>query len=200
MAKSPAVVLASLLPYETRHNVDNRDPLPTVMSDVFVNRAADCDIRHDAPRYMVYEDSRLVKDHCLNVEHEWTSDHIAFLIGCPFSFETTLAYAGLAPRHTLLGTNVPMYRTTLPLNPAGIFAQGTYVVSMRSYKVCDIARVRRLTQPFMLTHGEPVAWGWDAIVKLGIGDIDFPEWGDAPKGADGRPLGEQWGSEGDVPV
>lgn len=160
----------------------------------------DCDIRHDIPRYMVYKDSQLVKDHCANVEEEWTSDHVAFLIGCSFSFETALTAAGLTPRHTQLQRNVPMYRTTIPLNSAGVFTNGTYVVSMRSYKASDIARVRELTRPFMLTHGEPVAWGWDAVARLGIRNIDVPDWGDAPLTLDGQPLGLKLGSEDEVPV
>ncbi|OAL46676.1 DUF1445 domain-containing protein [Pyrenochaeta sp. DS3sAY3a] len=159
----------------------------------------DCDIRHDAPRYNVYQDSRLVKKGCLNIETEWTEDHVAFLIGCSFSFEAALTEAGLVPRHTLLNRNVPMYRTTLPLAPSGVFTGGTYVVSMRPYARSDIDRVRSTTRPFLATHGEPIAWGWDAIAKLGIRDIDIPEWGDAPLTVDGLPLGETMGGE-EIPV
>lgn len=159
-----------------------------------------CDIRHDVPKYMVYKDSKLVKSHCVDVEAEWTSDHVAFLIGCSFSFETALAAAGLTPRHTQLQRNVSVYRTTLPLNPAGVFTDATYIVSMRSYKASDITRVRDITRPFLLTHGEPIAWGWDAVARLGIRDIDMPEWGDAPLGASGQPLGQSWGSEDEVPL
>jgi uncharacterized protein YcsI (UPF0317 family) len=149
---------------------------------------------------MVYKDSQLVKHHCVNVEEEWTNDHVAFLIGCSFSFETALTAAGLNPRHIHLKRNIPVYRTTVPLNPAGVFTDGTYVVSMRPYKASDITRVRDITRPFLLTHGEPIAWGWDAVAKLGIRDINAPEWGDAPLSVDGQPLGLSWGSEDDVPV
>ncbi|KKP00448.1 DUF1445 domain-containing protein [Trichoderma harzianum] len=50
-----------------------------------------CDIRRDAPHYMVYKDSKLEKSHCNDVVAEWTDDHVAFLIGCSYSFETALA-------------------------------------------------------------------------------------------------------------
>ncbi|KAI0596062.1 hypothetical protein F4775DRAFT_329400 [Biscogniauxia sp. FL1348] len=161
---------------------------------------ADADIRRDAPRYNVYHDAKLVKQGCLDITEEWTEDHVAFLVGCSFSFETALIAAGLTPRHTALGRNVPMYRTTIPLCPAGVFTGSTYVVSMRSYKASDIERVRDITRGYNATHGEPIAWGWDALQKLGIVDIDMPQWGDSPLTEDGRRLSEVKDSDDDVPV
>jgi uncharacterized protein YcsI (UPF0317 family) len=61
------------------------------------------DLRRDAPRYMVYKDSKLEKSHCSDVTAEWTSDHVAFLIGCSYSFEAELTAAGLPPRQLVLG-------------------------------------------------------------------------------------------------
>jgi uncharacterized protein YcsI (UPF0317 family) len=161
---------------------------------------SDCDIRLDAPRYMVYRDSKLTRTGCLDIQDEWTEDHVAFLIGCSFSFESALADAGLVPRHIALKRNVSMYRTTLPLCPAGVFTGGTYVVSMRPYKGSEITRVRDITRGYSATHGEPIAWGWDAVRMLGIANIDVPEWGDAPLASDGTPMGGFEGSEEDVPV
>ncbi|KAK6845185.1 hypothetical protein PG995_015295 [Apiospora arundinis] len=131
------------------------------------------DLRHDIPRYMVYRDSELVRAGVLDIEDEWDGgDHVAFLVGCSYSFENALSLADLPPRHTVLGRNVPMYRTRLPLCPAGV-----------------------------ATHGEPIAWGWDAVRSLGIRNIDSPEWGDAPVAADGRrPMSELQGSDEEVPV
>ncbi|KAI0393881.1 DUF1445-domain-containing protein [Xylariaceae sp. FL0594] len=160
----------------------------------------DVDIRHDAPKYNVYKDSKLVKAGVPNIEEDWTDDHVAFLIGCSFSFESSLAEAGLTPLHTSLGRNVPMYRTAIPLCPAGVFTGSTYVVSMRPYKISDIPRVRGITRAFSATHGEPVAWGWDAVKALGIEDIDMPQWGDAPVTKEGEPLGKLAGSEELIPV
>ncbi|CAC9888228.1 hypothetical protein D6D17_05924 [Aureobasidium pullulans] len=150
--------------------------------------ASDIDIRHDAPRYMVYQDGRLTISHITNITSQWTEDHVAFLIGCSYSFETALIDDGLPPRHTVMGRNVPMYRTNIPLCPAGAFTGSTYVVSMRPYKRSDIERVRDITRPFVTTHGEPIAWGWHGMRNLGIADINSPNWGDAPVELDGQPL------------
>ncbi|ORY64022.1 DUF1445 domain-containing protein [Pseudomassariella vexata] len=163
---------------------------------------SDVDIRRDAPRYMVYRDSQLAKKDCLDICSEWTDDHVAFLIGCSYSFESALKEAGLEDRHTKLGRNVPMYRTNVPLCPAGVFTGGTYVVSMRPYKASEIERVREITRGYSETHGEPIAWGWDAVARLGIGDIDAPDWGEVSLTLtkDGRFLGDMVGSEEEVPV
>ncbi|THX91893.1 hypothetical protein D6D08_02843 [Aureobasidium pullulans] len=150
--------------------------------------ASDIDIRHDAPRYMVYQDGRLTTSHITNIASQWTEDHVAFLIGCSYSFETALIDDGLPPRHTVMGRNVPMYRTNIPLCPAGAFTGSTYVVSMRPYKRSDIEKVRDITRPFVTTHGEPIAWGWHGMRNLGIADINSPDWGDAPVELDGQPL------------
>ncbi|KAJ3493628.1 hypothetical protein NLG97_g4618 [Lecanicillium saksenae] len=149
-----------------------------------------CDLRTDVPAYMVYNDSKLVKSHCRDIKDEWTDSHVGFLIGCSYSFETELAAAGLPPRHVVLDRNVPMYRTSLALCPSGVFTGSTYVVSMRPYKKKEIEQVRAITRRFGATHGEPIAWGWEAVQSLGICDIDVPEWGDAPLTEDGKPLSE----------
>ena len=158
------------------------------------------DIRRDIPRYNVYVDSALAKPDARDVVADWTDDHVAFLIGCSYSFETALADAGLAPLHAALGRNIAMYRTGVPLCPAGVFTGGTYVVSMRAYRAADVERVREITRPYVATHGEPLAWGWDAVRALGIADIDVPDWGDAPLARDGRKLGAYRGSDELVPV
>lgn len=136
----------------------------------------------------------------MDIVPEWTDDHVAFLIGCSFSFEAALSEAGLVPRHTLLGRNVPMYRTTRPLCPAGAFTGGTWVVSMRTYPASRVEEVRGITRAYASTHGEPVDWGWEAAGRLGVEDLCSPEWGDAPLAEDGRALGEIVGDEEDVPV
>lgn len=160
--------------------------------------ASDIDIRHDAPKYMVYQDGLLSASHVENIAAEWTEDHVAFLIGCSYSFETALINDGLPPRHFVLQRNVPMYRTNIPLCPAGVFTGATYVVSMRPYKQSDIERVRDITRPFVTTHGEPIAWGWDGMKSLGITNINKPDWGDVPLEMDGQPLDS--GNEDVVPV
>ncbi|KAH6972401.1 DUF1445 domain-containing protein [Ilyonectria sp. MPI-CAGE-AT-0026] len=162
--------------------------------------ASSLDIRTDCPRFNIYHDSKLVKAGVSDIVDQWTSDHVAFLIGCSYSFESALVAAGLPPRHAVLDRNVPMYRSNIPLNPAGVFTGGTYVVSMRPYKKADIEKIRSITRSYLPTHGECVAWGWDALEKLGIQDVDKPQWGDAPLTMDGRPLSKVTGNEEDVPV
>jgi uncharacterized protein YcsI (UPF0317 family) len=80
--------------------------------------AEDADVRTDAPSYNVYSDGVLqqVKS---DVKAEWKEDSVAFMIGCSFSFEKALAEEGLVPRHWSENVNVPMYKTSLPLNPSG---------------------------------------------------------------------------------
>lgn len=171
--------------------------LPGLSDSAVLN---DIDIRNDIPRYNVYADSKLVKSACSDIATEWTADHVAFLIGCSFSFEGALTEAGLAPPHAVLNRNVPMYRTTIPLCPAGVFTNGVYVVSMRSYKLRDIEKVREITRAYVSTHGEPIAWGWQALSTLGIKNIDAPDFGDAPLTRDGKALGSEAGTEDEVPV
>jgi len=144
------------------------------------------DIRTDIPRYNIYRSGKLVKSGCTDILKSWDEDDsVAFLIGCSFSFETALTQAGLTPRHVEKGLNVTMYRTNIPLCPAGVFHGTTCVVSMRLYKGKDVERVRDITRAFGLTHGEPIDWGWDAVARLGIKDINVADWGDAPLTADG---------------
>lgn len=143
-------------------------------------------------------DGQLAKSKCDDIVEEWTQDHVAFLIGCSYSFETALADAGLPPRHMGLGRVVPMYRTNIRLCPAGAFTDGAYVVSMRPYRKADIEKVRDVTRPYVTTHGEPVAWGWDAVQALGIDNVNKVDWGEPPVTEDGEPL--RHGDEDNVPV
>ena len=152
--------------------------------------ASDIDLRHDFPKYVVYENGTLRDSRPTDVETEWTEEHVGFLIGCSFSFESALAAAGLVPAHMVHGRNVPMYRTGLRLCPAGVFSDSNYVVSMRLYPLSDIERVREITRPYVATHGEPIDWGWDAVERLGIGNINKPEFGDCPVLPDGSPLSQ----------
>lgn len=169
--------------------------------DVFVlDVAQDIDLRHDFPKYRLYKDGQPTGDDVLDISSQWTDDHVGFLIGCSYSFESALSTAGFTPRHQLHNRNVPMYRTTIPLCAAGVFKGATYVVSMRPYKVEDVERVRDITRPYVATHGEPIAWGWDGMQQLGIPDIKDVQWGEQSLMLDGsgRPFDET--ESGYVPV
>ncbi|EJD48636.1 DUF1445-domain-containing protein [Auricularia subglabra TFB-10046 SS5] len=180
-------------------SIGSYDRLRSWIKGVSDDRLAEgIDMRTDAPRYMVYQDGVLVESHLPDVKEYWTQNHVAFLIRCSYSLEAALSRAGLPPRHTVLGRVVPMYRTAVPLCPAGVFAGGTYVVSMRPYAKRDIEAVRAVTRPYVATHGEPIAWGWEAVRELGIQDLGAPEWGEPPLSQDGLPLVP--GDEENVPV
>ena len=164
----------------------------------------DIDLRTDAARYNIYVDGRLRETSIRNITSHWDiSDHVGFLIGCSFSFENALTAAGLSPPHILHGRNVTMYRTNIPLCPAGIFAGSTYVVSMRMYHASEVEAVRSICRPYVATHGEPVSWEWDGMRALGIDDIVIFEWGDAPIDSNGleiRQAEEDAKADGLVPV
>lgn len=136
--------------------------------------AAGADLRTDLGGYRLWRDGRLERSDESGVEL-WRDDLVAFLIGCSFTFEWALARAGLTPRHVLLGLNVPMYRTNVPLAPAGRL-HGHLVVSMRPYAPHDLERVRAVTRPFGEAHGEPF-W-WDEPGRIGIHNLARPDEGD----------------------
>jgi uncharacterized protein YcsI (UPF0317 family) len=149
--------------------------------------AASLDIRTDCPRYNVYSGSKLVASPVGDILSQWSEDHIAFIIGCSQSFESALIRAGLEIRHLSQNRTVPMYYTNVPLNPSGVFSGSKYVVSMRPFRRQDIELVREITRGYLPTHGEPIAWGWEAVERLGIENIDRVQWGHEPLTTDGRP-------------
>jgi uncharacterized protein YcsI (UPF0317 family) len=222
---APSYLQANLITIPSRYAADfrvlcqrNPVPCPLLAESVDVGRcdalrshipgisgeqvAKDLDLRRDFPRYMVYEDGKLLRDQCHDIMDVWTDDHVAFVIGCSFSFETALAGADLVPPHVVHGRNVPMYKTSLPMCAAGVFKGATYVVSMRMYRPTEIEKVRDVTRPYITTHGEPIDWGWDAVRRLGIKDITQPEYGDAPILSDGSlvPQSVDSGAEEYLPV
>jgi uncharacterized protein YcsI (UPF0317 family) len=157
-----------------------RNPVPCPLLDetapgvVSSAWAAESDLRTDIPGYRLWRDGALA-ERVDDARAIWRDDLVAFLIGCSFTFEWALAEAGLASRHSVCGRNVPMYRTSVPLAPAGRL-HGHMVVSMRPYAESQIERVRAITRPFVETHGEPFAWGDPH--RLGIRDLSQPDEGD----------------------
>ncbi|KAJ5563136.1 hypothetical protein N7535_002419 [Penicillium sp. DV-2018c] len=203
---APGYLQANLLVLPVRyasdfHDLCLRNPVPcpllgitAVTGNPKAIRPAKCiqsedfDIRTDFPKYRIYSEGKYVetRQDLLDV---WTNDHVGFLIGCSFSFEDALTAAGLPPRHQKTRTIVPMYRSTIPLLPAGIFTGGCCIVSMRPYRPDQIERVREITRAYLSTHGEPVAWGWEAAKQLGIDNVGKPDFGEP-----------QQFEEGEVPV
>jgi uncharacterized protein YcsI (UPF0317 family) len=135
----------------------------------------DLDIRSDLPRYRVWRRGELVEEP-LDLVHVWHEDLVSFALGCSFSFEQALVDDGIELRHITCGLNVPMYRTSIPCTPAGLFA-GPLVVSMRPLKPKDAIRAIQITSRFPSVHGAPVHIGLPAAI--GISDLAKPDYGDA---------------------
>lgn len=147
--------------------------------------APGADLRTDLPRYRVYRHGALI-DTPTSLESYWTSNCVAFLIGCSFTFEAALLDAGLPVRHIEDGCNVPMYRTNIACQPAGPFA-GPLVVSMRPMTPQQAKQAARITEGFPGAHGGPIAIGdarlpdlqaRQAGCTLGINDLSHPDYGD----------------------
>src|SRR5574341_1523524 len=78
------------------------------------------DLRTDVPGYRIYRQGKLTGE-VTDLRGVWTEDLVAFLLGCSFTFETALLQAGIPVRHIEEGRNVPMFITSIPCAPAGIF-------------------------------------------------------------------------------
>lgn len=137
--------------------------------------AAELDIRTDLPRYRVFRQGELV-DEVTDLRSLWRDDLVTFLIGCSFSFEESLLADGLEIRNITEQVNVPMYRTNIPCQSAGVFS-ANMVVSMRPMKPADAIRAIQICSRFPQVHGAPVHFGDPAAI--GINDINQPDFGDA---------------------
>ncbi|MGN0801341.1 MAG: putative hydro-lyase [Candidatus Faecivicinus sp.] len=137
--------------------------------------APGADIATDIPKYRVYEHGVLTGEYT-DVSRFWRDDLVSFLIGCSFSFEADLLEAGVPVRHIEEGCNVPMYVTSIPCAPAGVF-HGNMVVSMRPMPVSEAIRSTLITGGMPRVHGAPVHIGDPALI--GIRDISKPDFGDA---------------------
>jgi uncharacterized protein YcsI (UPF0317 family) len=136
--------------------------------------APGADVCTDLPAYRVYRHGELV-DEPTEIVNLWQHDWVAFLIGCSFTFESALLQAGLPVRHIEVGCNVPMYRTNIACQPAGVFA-GPLVVSMRPMTPAQAIRATQICARFGRAHGTPIHLGDPAAI--GIRDIARPDFGD----------------------
>jgi uncharacterized protein YcsI (UPF0317 family) len=136
--------------------------------------APGADLRTDIPKYRIYRQGKLQEERTDLVD-VWTSDLVAFLLGCSFSFETALLQAGVPVRHIEEGKNVPMFITSVACVPAGAFA-GPLVVTMRPIPAALVPRAVQVSGRFPAVHGAPVHVGDPAA--LGIRDLARPDFGD----------------------
>lgn len=137
--------------------------------------APTADIRTDIPKYRIYKDG-ILTDEVTDIMAYWEDDFVAFLIGCSFTFEAPLLEANIPIRHIEERCNVPMYKTNIACQKAGIF-EGPTVVSMRPMKATDAIRAVQITSRFPAVHGAPIHIG-DAA-QIGITNIQQPDFGDA---------------------
>ncbi|MFC7640227.1 putative hydro-lyase [Streptosporangium lutulentum] len=134
----------------------------------------DGDLRTDLPAYVVYEHGAAVAE-VTDATGFWREDLVAFLFGCSFTFEDALIRAGVPVRHIEAGTNVPMYRTSVPCVPAGALS-GPLVVSMRPVPASLVATAVRVTSRYPMVHGAPVHVGEPR--EIGVSDLTMPDFGD----------------------
>ena len=137
--------------------------------------APGADLRTDVPRYCLYRDGALAGE-VTDLRSLWRDDLVSFLLGCSFTFESALLQAGVPVRHIEEQRNVPMFVTTIPCRPAGVF-HGPLVVTMRPIPAALVARAVQVTGRYPGVHGAPVHVGDPA--QIGIRDLTHPDFGDA---------------------
>jgi uncharacterized protein YcsI (UPF0317 family) len=159
----------------------HRNPKPCPLLDVTEPGSAEpklvapgADLRTDVPRYRVYKHGELV-DEPPDLQQWWRNDLVGFLLGCSFTFENALLEAGIPVRHLEAGCNVPMYKTTIACQPAGLF-HGPMVVSMRPLTPAQALKATSICSRFSKAHGAPIHFGDPAAI--GIGDLARPDFGD----------------------
>ncbi|WP_295416612.1 putative hydro-lyase [uncultured Subdoligranulum sp.] len=143
----------------------------------FARFAPGSDIATDLPRYRVYRDGELVAEPTDVAEYfDARDDLVSFLIGCSFSFESALLEADIPVRQIEEGVNVPMYRTNIPCEAAGVF-HGNMVVSMRPIPHRLVPAAVAITAGMPRVHGAPVQIGFPEAI--GITDLAHPDFGDS---------------------
>lgn len=142
----------------------------------------DIDLRTDVPRYRVHENGEAVTEPT-DITRRWREDFVGVALGCSFTFEHALMAAGIGLPNVERDVTVPMYRTTIPLAPAGPF-RGSMVVSMRPIPTGRVEEASRISARYPHAHGAPVHVGDPAAI--GIADLSAPDWGEATPPAAGE--------------
>ncbi|MCG7336865.1 putative hydro-lyase [Sporosarcina sp. ACRSM] len=137
--------------------------------------AQDADIRKDIPKYRIYKDG-VYTEEVTDITEYWEDDMVGFLLGCSFTFETPMLENGIPIRHIEENCNVPMYKTNIQCEKAGMF-EGPTVVSMRPMSPEDAIRAIQITTNLPGVHGAPIHIGDPS--QIGIQDISKPNFGDA---------------------
>ena len=147
---------------------DSGDPkLPTLGRDI--------DIRTDVPKYRVFRDG-VLSEEMTDISDVWADDFVTVALGCSFTFENAFVRNKIPVRHLEAGRNVPMFKSSIDLVPAGRFV-GQMVVTMRPIPAEKVEAARQISRSYPQAHGAPIAQGDPS--DIGIADLSAPDWGDA---------------------
>ncbi len=136
--------------------------------------SSDGDIRTDIPRYHIYRKGKLQRT-VKEIRSFWQKDFVSFLLGCSFSFEEAMLRSNIPVRHIEENKNVPMFISSIPCQPAGVF-HGPMVVTMRPIPSHRITRAVQITSRYASVHGAPIHIGEPSTI--GIKDLKKPDFGD----------------------
>lgn len=142
----------------------------------------DIDIRSDISKFRVFRDGTFDEE-LTDISALWRDDFVTVALGCSFTFENALIRHGIPVRHVETGRNVPMFRSSIPLVPAGPFG-GHMVLTMRPIPADRVNDAHTISAAFPQAHGAPIATGDPA--NIGIKDLSQPDWGEAVEIRDGE--------------
>lgn len=134
----------------------------------------DIDITRDVPVYNIYRHG-LLHEQLFSIEEIWQDDFVCFCIGCSFTFDKALVDGGVHLKHLVVGNNVAMYKTCIPLKSHSIFS-GEMVVSMRWIRKNQVDLAVELSAHYPNFHGAPIHIG--SPKKIGISTIEKPDYGE----------------------
>lgn len=141
------------------------------------------DLKKSCGHFSVYEKG-VYKGDLKTLDSVWKEDSVAVVYGCSFSFDTFFLGNGWEFKHQKQKKIVSMLRTTYPVKPYGVFQKGFLVVTMRPVKKDKIEDLIKETNRLKTVHGPPIYYGHNYTEKLGIKDLQKPEWGDPIEIAD----------------
>lgn len=136
--------------------------------------ANNADITKVIPKYRIFKNG-ILEEEVSDIGNYWRDDLVSFLIGCSFSFESELLSADVPVRQIEENCNVPMYKTNIACESAGVF-HGNMVVSMRPIPQELVPKAILITGAMPKVHGAPIHVGTPEYI--GIKDISSPDFGD----------------------
>ena len=136
--------------------------------------APGADLRTDIPKYLVYENGKLVTE-TTDITKYSNQQMVSFLLGCSYTFEYALLNAGIPIRHIEQNTIVPMYVTSIETKPTHNL-YGPLVVTMRPIPKRQLEKTIQITSQYPSVHGSPVHV--DNFQDIGIKNLSKPDFGD----------------------